>query len=109
MSTVIDINVTTNPTEVLINATVEPIIVNINNIFGSSQALKTLNNGIILTSPQSIFTLPSGAVCQSVYVNEALYTNTANTAFLSRWVQSGTSVTLSKTIPTGARVVIQYI
>jgi len=70
---------------------------------------KTLNDGIILTAPQQVFTLPEGKICQMAFINESLVTNTTNTAFLSRWTQTGNDVTLSKTTVAGQRIIIIYI
>ena len=70
--------------------------------------LKTLDNGIVLTAPQQVFTLPDGASCEMVFINESLVTNTTNTAFVSRWSQTGNDVTLSKTTAVNNRIVILY-
>ena len=70
--------------------------------------LKTLDNGIVLTEPKQVFTLPDGATCEMVFINESLVTNTTNTAFVSRWSQTGNNVTLSKTTAINNRIVILY-
>lgn len=70
--------------------------------------LQTLNGGIILTAPKQTFTLPNDSVCEMVFINESLVTNTTNTAFASRWQQVGNDVTLSKTTAINNRIVILY-
>jgi len=87
----------------------DAFILNKPDLSGNSSALIVLDGGIVLTAPQQDFELPDGAICQNVFVNESLVTNTTNTAFVARWNQDGTTVTLSKTTATNNRVVIQYI
>ena len=70
--------------------------------------LKTLDDGIVLAAPQQVFTLPDGATCEMVFINESLVTNTTNTAFASRWSQTGNDVTLSKTTAINNRIIILY-
>lgn len=70
--------------------------------------LQVLDGGLILAAPQADFDLPEGATCQNVFVNESLYTNTTNVAFIARWVEVDGTVTIEPTPETNSRVVIQY-